>query len=203
MTYTVVPDVDAGASFTEAMWDTYIKDNLNAGLARPLAHTQLGAPAASLTLSSIPGTFGSLLCAWSARSDFAGNNHAMGLRFNASGGTGYDYQRVFTQATTGAAFALGDSFGPIALIPANTAVGNSWGTGFVFIPNYANANVQKTWYSVGSAKWGTVTNTYQVHAYTGIQDDTTAAITSLYFLPDNSANFITGTRFTLYGLGLV
>jgi hypothetical protein len=202
MPFTLVPDVAVGASFTEAMWDTYIKGNLNDGLARPVGHTQLGSAAATVTFSSLPGTMGGLLGIWSARSDLVALTTTVMLRFNGDSGTTYDYQRAYAQASLNATEGLTQTSANIGHLPGTTGVANAWSSGFVFVPSYASGSVHKTTYALNAQKWGTTTAMLQVNAYQAIWEST-AAITSFQFLCGGGANFLTGSRFTLFGLGLV
>lgn len=55
MTFIPVPDKAVDDDFTELMWDTYIKDNLNIGVARPLGHAAF-ANVANVQFASIPAT---------------------------------------------------------------------------------------------------------------------------------------------------
>jgi hypothetical protein len=201
MTYTVVPDKDVGASFTEAMWDTYIKDNLNDALARPIGHTVLGSATQTVTFSSIPGGMGALAAVWSARGDQAATTTAMGLRFNGDTGTTYDYN-----GCTGSNGFVGDEGYTqtsirLGLIPAATAIANQWASGIVFVPAYANGSVHKTSYAVDALKTANASFGMRVSAYAGFWEST-AAITSLSFF-GGAGNFIVGSRFTLFALGLV
>jgi hypothetical protein len=201
MTYTVVPDKAVGATFTEAMWDTYIKDNFNAGLARPLAHTQLGSAAASVTFSSIPGTMGALAVVWSARGDNPTLTVDHWVRFNADSSAIYEHEVLHAIGTAiTASETLNTNQARVGQMSAATAVANAWGAGVVWIPSYASASVYKASVGFCGLKWNTAAGSFRVHT-AGSTWRSVAAVTSLVFLPAGG-NFIAGSRFTLYGLGL-
>src|SRR5688572_24681195 len=100
MGFTTVPDKAGGDVFTEAMWDTYIRDNMNTGMPVILGETSLGASAASITYSGLPSGWKHLYLAGYSRGDAVATNVAVNVRFNSDSGANYDYQYMLASGAT-------------------------------------------------------------------------------------------------------
>src|SRR4051812_16038372 len=178
MTYNTVPDKTTGDLFTEAMWDTYIKDNLNKGVSRPIAHNLLSGSAASITFSSIASDWSHLLCIIQGRSDTAATNTSMNLQFNADA-SGYDVEFVTgTGSTASATEALNATSVAVGQFTAASSTGSRPGFAVVFIPFYTQTAFFKTILSVSGRVQGSSTGDLFANARAGMWRNT-AAITQI------------------------
>lgn len=159
-----------------------------------------------VTFSSIPQTYSHLLLVAQGRltetTDQA--NDAL-LTFN--GDTAARYANVTWAVAnpsgsiaSGTGNAYASSSTPVFRFLASQAGSNvNAGGGFAFIPNYANAAFNKLVYSLSGGGNGT-TSLVDMRTRIGIYNPVTqAAVTSLS-LAAAAGNYLTGTRFTLYGI---
>jgi hypothetical protein len=159
----------------------------------------LASTAASVTFSSIPGTYTDLYLVMSARTDIGGNPSAnIFLNFNGDVATNYSY-RILYGTGSAAASASGTSAALISLYQSQDGSGataSTFGNALVTIPNYAGSTA-KTLSSDGvTENNATAANqTLIAGSWTG-----TAAITSIALTQVASANFVAGSIFSLYGL---
>lgn len=197
--YSTVPDKAAGDVFTEAMWDTFIKDNMNKGLCRPIAETTLSGSVGTITFSSIAADWTHLLLLHNLRGD-TGLAQNLLARFNADSGTNYNSSSL---AETGTASTHSESIAGssmvVGAIGGTTAPANSAGAGAVFILNYATTTFWKQLVGISTESQGIVTATTFTRLFGGHWKNA-AALSSITLLPA-SGNFITGGKATLYGLG--
>lgn len=198
MGFTTVPDKATGDVFTEAMWDTFIKDNFNTGVPVLLGSVLLGATTASLNLSSIPQTHGSLMLVWCARGDVAAVNTFCAVRFNGDSGANYDRQ---FQSVSNNAGGAGENFAQTSVnvgnIPGASATANLFNGGWMSIPNYTSAIANKIFTCVLMEKTANAAGGVDVVESLGAWRSN-AAITQITLLP-GSGNFIAGSRFSVYG----
>lgn len=197
--YTVVPDKTTGDIFTEAMWDTYVRDNLNTGCPVMVAISTLVGTAASITFSSIPTTFNSLHLTGYFRSDNAATSATMFLRFNGDTGSNYDYQVVQGNAAVASAseglaqtqIGIGHSVG-------NTGGANLFSGISTAIQGYASSANNKALTSKSSYKGGTSSGSLTVTIWSGFWRSN-APVTSLTVFP-SAGNLVSGSRLVLYGV---
>jgi len=197
--YLVPPTKNPGDVLTSALWNSYIRDNLDFGMVRPIADQILGGAAASIDLTSIPSTFAHLLVEVYARSDTVATVAAFNCRLNNDSGANYDAQNASGVA---AAASAGESFAATSIgfpgVPAASAPANVFGGYVIFIPNYATTANNKLILALGGLKTGTATGTLTVDARAGFWRSS-AAINRLTFTP--GGNLVAGSRVTLYGMG--
>lgn len=199
MGFTTVPDKAAGDVFTEAMWDTYIKDNFNTGVPVLLADSTLVASAASIDLTGIAPDWAHLMIVAYLRGDAAAVVSALNIRFNGDTGANYDYQSIgASAAATSGAEAFATSSCRVGSIPAATAPASVFGAFTADIPSYSQATNNKAAHTSSAVKAGTTTTLLGVEAYLAAWRSS-AAITSVTLLP-GSGNFVSGSRVTLYGM---
>jgi len=202
VTFVAVPDKAVGDIFSELMWDASIRDNLNAGVLRPIADNLLGSGAASVTISGIPATFAHLLAIWHTRSDTATATQNQFIRLNADAGANYDYQDFSANNTTlGSAELYATTSIACGQMPAFTAGANLFAVSYCLLLNYANTSNHKCLVGYNGMKQGTATGNIKVYEFAGWYRST-AAIPSITWLPAAN-NFVTGSRFTVYGIGLI
>lgn len=201
MTYTVVPDKAAGDPFTEAMWDTYIRDNLNAGVVRPVGDTEVTVAAASIAFTSIAADWRHLLLVVYARGDTAAITTQLQARLNADSAANYDHQAGnFGAAAATAAETFAATSMQFGTMPAGTAGADLFSGHVVVLPHYASAR-NKMAVGFAGRKSGTATGNMSWHAYAGFWRSN-AAITQVTLLP-GAGNFDVGTVATLYGMGSI
>jgi hypothetical protein len=200
MGFTAVPDKSDGDVFTEAMWDTYIRDNFNTGVPVLLSDTVLAAAAASIDVTSIPDDWNHLLLITYLRSDTAASFTQTEMRFNNdSGSTSYDSQNISgSGSTASAAEELSQSFIPCTAMPAASAGSNLFGSHIITIPNYAQADNDKAAHILAALKYGTSTGNLFVQSR-AVFWRSTAAINRITILPA-AGNLVIGSRLTIYGM---
>lgn len=164
--------------------------------------TTLGSPAANIDFNSIPQTYKHLLIDWQFATDNAALVDWWGIRLDSVSTASYNTQALFSNAAavTGAE-ELSVTIGRAGLAKAATGTGGGSGWGQTIIQNYTNTTFIKGWatyFSVnhnggatGGMYTGTVSGSY----------GSANAITRVLCAPIAGANFITGSRATLYGIG--
>lgn len=201
MTYTAVPTKSSGDPLTSALWNTYLRDNLNKGVLRPIAATQLGAPASSIALSSIAADWTNLLLAVFARGTAVAASTALNLRVN--GDTGANYDTEYLPVAGAAAVAASEEFGAVifraGLIPCASAPANAYGATLIDVLDYNAGVVERVFHSTSACKTATTSGGMHMERNIGYWRGT-AAITSLT-LWLGAGNFETASKVVLYGMG--
>ena len=190
--------VDAALTGLDARLDvleakaTYVKIN----------ESILTVAAASVTFSSIPGTYRSLVLECASRGDAAQQFVGVSLRYNGDSGTTYDYEQLTGAGSAPQAFeALNATSTIIGETPGATTVAGSAAVHTVVIPWYAGAAFWKLHTAShalsGQTSGGQASQLYSKH-WVG-RWRSTAAITSITILA-SAGNFVAGSSFALYGL---
>jgi hypothetical protein len=166
-----------------------------------LTHIQtqlLGADAASVTFSGIPGTYEHLWVQMVVRGTNAGNP-TLRAQFNGDGGANYDYELLAGVGNAPAAAATGgQTSGYLADFPAANSPASYAGTGTLTIPGYRRTTFFKSYHSEGACIRGAGASDYVMTVTAGLWHST-AAITSIAIFP-NADNLLTGSLFSLYGI---
>lgn len=150
-----------------------------------IATTTLGSAAATVTFSSISGTYTDLRIIYATTASADAGNY---LRFNSD--SGFNYSRTYMYGNGSAVGSSRDTsatgiYGPFTMSSAITA-------NTIDIMNYSNTTTNKTCLvRAGAANNSTL-------ASVGLWRST-AAITSVSITCDG-ANFASGSIFTLYGI---
>lgn len=167
----------------------------SSGATTQIAQTVLGSAAASISFTSIAGTYETLRVVLTGRSAVAANSDTVILRFNNDSGTNYDWQSVIHQgATSTPASSTSQTQGVAGVVPGTSTTGGV-GQTEVVIPGYARTTFQKTchasmfYYSAGTTLLRTVGTLWK----------STAAITRVDLI-GNGGNLAAGTVATLYGI---
>lgn len=198
--YLVPPTKNPGDALTSALWNSYIRDNLDFGMVRPIADVIAGGAVASIDLTSIPGTFAHLLAVSYVRCDLAATNNNLLARFNNDSAANYDYQRVYgAAAAASAAETFAQGFAILGGIAGNTAGANLFSGLITFIPHYAAAVNNKVALSLAALKFGVASGNMQAELNVGFWRSNNA-INRISFLP-GGGNLVAGSRVTLYGMG--
>lgn len=156
----------------------------------------LGTTAASVTFSSIPSTFRHLQIRMTTRGDFGALTTALNVRFN--GDTAANYDHHWLRGTGSAATSnSGTSETGIWLgyTPAGTESASIFAPTIIDVLDYAQTTKNKTLRALYGLS-GTSSSTY-VNLDSGFWNNT-AAVNSTTIYPTNG-NFVTGSRFALYG----
>lgn len=161
----------------------------------------LGAPAANFDINPIAGTFSHLLLVATLRTDKAASavDEAL-MRINGDSGANYSDQDIEGSAAAAAAVAHGAvNFARLGWATGSTATANFFGSIVAYFPDYANTARAKT------CEWESTI--YQALAAGNLNArkggsiwSSTAAITQITITSLATANFIAGSRVTLYGL---
>lgn len=200
MTFTTVPDKSVGDPYTEQMWDSYVKDNFNKGVVRPIAEILLGSPAASLDFQSIPADFVHLMVVHALRSDQAVVISGLTMRFNNDTTANYDFQTLDgLAATPSASEGLAQTSMTVGGVPGANANANYFGAGAIFITNYGGVTGNKSYIAIASAKGGGSTSTIQTRLVGGGWRTTGVAINRIT-IATAGTNVVAGSRATLYGM---
>jgi hypothetical protein len=154
----------------------------------PIATQTLGSAAASVTFSSIPGSYTDLILIIDGTS---ANDSNGGIRFNGDTTSNYSWTRLQGNGSTStSARASNDT--SIQSFTVGTSTGGA-GAAVIQIFNYANTTTLKTLLTRHGAA------SVVVRAIVGLWRKTPEAITSITIVTDN-ANFAIGSTFTLYGI---
>ena len=163
-----------------------------------IASTTLSSAASSITFSSIASTWTDLCIKYSTRTSRSVFVEAIYLEFNGSGGTAYSDRLLF--GTGAAAFSNSSSsqanINNAGVTAGNTATANIFGSGEIYIPNYAGSNNKST--SADSTGENNATDSY-MYLNAGLWADT-AAITQIKLVPVNGNNFQQYSTAYLYGV---
>ncbi len=180
--------------------DGLIKPEVPLGMSL-IAESVLGASAASVTISSIPQGFRNLMLVSQARTDVAAENDGVLVRFNGDASAIYDWERLTSNSATltGVATRAATSIQLGICEGASSRASNFSPTlGYVF--GYALSTAEK-WTLSTNAAFGDVSA--DADLFLQIRAGrwrSTAAITSILFLPLTGPNFVSGSRFQVYGI---
>ena len=167
------------------------------------SRTALGSNLTSVTISSIPATYKHLLLILEPRTDVAAPADSLILRFNADASAASYYSQYAIESATSVAAAeiLGATTTGVFL--PNSAVGNTGSAGnggaVVWILNYASTTMRRVVMAECGAMAGTTTGLIKAGRVKGFWTNTSAAISSLTFLPATGTNIVTNSAYTLYG----
>jgi len=153
----------------------------------PISTQTLGSNQASITLSSIPGTYTDLVIVANGASTSGGS---MKARFNGDGGSNYSTTYMYGDGSSGVGGRISNDASGIA--GSRNGIG-SQGGGVMQINNYSNATTYK---SMLSRQFGQ----NQIQWFSVGLWRNTAAITSIVFTDESSGNFTTGFTISLYGI---
>lgn len=173
--------------------------NVSSTAFESIASTTLGSDTASVTFSTISGTYQHLQLRIMTRSDRAANNDGILVQFNSNTSSIYDTHYLFGDGSTASASASTGNTAYVfqEAIPAASLNANYFGGMIIDIHDYAKTSkntTAKTFYGFDS------NNTEgKIYLASGGFRDTTA-ITSITLLPQNGTNFKSNSVFALYGI---
>ena len=153
----------------------------------PIATTTLGSAAASVTFSSIPGTYTDLVLVIAGASS-NGSAGYIGTQFNSDTSSSYSTTRLLGDGSS----ASSDRYSSETLCKSGTMWG-SIGTNIFQVMNYSNSVTYKTMLNrdnnAGNRVGATVSLWRSVNA-----------ITSVTFTCPDGGGFASNSTFTLYGI---
>jgi hypothetical protein len=166
-----------------------------------LETTLISSNTASVTFSNLNNysAYKHLQVRIAARSDRASSVANIGIRFNSDSGSNYAthlLEGTGTAVSTGA--RTGDSATGRFKIPGNTATANSFGASVIDILDFASSSKNTTTRHLAGMH-ETSASQYQIILSSGLWVNT-AAVTSVFFYELNGNNFVSGSRFSLYGI---
>jgi hypothetical protein len=156
-----------------------------------IATTTLSSAQATVTFSSISGSYTDLVLVTSSKKDVATAANE-GIRFNSDTGSNYSYTIL---EGTGSAAASGRASNATSIALDDSALVDNSGfrPAIVAIQNYSNTTTYKTILSrANNASRG-------VDAIVGLWRNT-SAITSISVILQGGTSFASGSTFTLYGI---
>jgi hypothetical protein len=159
-----------------------------------IATTTLGSNQASVTFSTISGSFTDLVLVASGRSNNAANTDTYLMTFN--GDTANNYSRTRLLGNGSSASSAGRSNAPnidFEGISGNNAASGVFSLATVALQNYSNTTTNKTVLIRGNDANGTVLATVGLYR-------SSSAITSITLAPSNGTQILSGSTFTLYGI---
>lgn len=162
-----------------------------------LQKTVLTGTQASVTFSAIPSTYTDLVIMISARSDRSAQYlDPIKIRFNgASADTNLTSRQIYGVGTS--AGSQSNAYALVGYATAAATTSNTFANIEVYIPNYAGSTNKPI--SSTSANEDNSAGNNEIDAIAGLWSSTNA-ITSITLLPNTGPNFVSGSRFDLYGI---
>jgi len=148
--------------------------------------------AASITFSSIPGTFTDLRIVFSGRNADAVNVYALRVRFN-SNASGYTQRLLYANSGTVESITRSDDFA--LYVQGANATANTFSNSEIYIPNYSSS-ANKSFSVDYVNENNSATNLNGITA--GLWSNT-AAITSVALITE-AGNLVQHSSATLYGI---
>ena len=198
--FSTVPSKIAGDVWTEAMYDTYVRDNLNAGVLRPVGSGVLTADAASISFTGLSSVdLFALVAVVELRSTAVTTSTSWLMRFNGDAGSNYVYTRGWGRNATTTSAAATDTGIQGLNMPGASSPAGVFGVHVIqFSGLLVNSQRVSTW--VCASKGANASNSAFVGVNAGRWLNTTAPIESITFTP-LAGLFATGSKFQLYGMG--
>ena len=164
----------------------------------PIASQTLGSAAASVTFSSISGTYTDLVLVAVARTNRADYDDIMGMQFNSDTATNYSTTILNGNGTTATSTRQTSVAYITSRVGAASATAGVWTPVIFSIQNYSNTTTNKT----ALCRFNEPTSggvDYGVGATVGLWRST-AAITTIVLKPIVGTNLIAGSTFSLFGI---
>jgi hypothetical protein len=158
----------------------------------PLATTTLSSAAATVTFSSISGSYTDLILVASCQTNAAGTDKDLYLRFNGDSANNYSRTRIVGNGSTATSARQNDVSQIVCGAMPGTSYTSTFAANVIQIQNYANTTTFKTILVRNNL------SQIAVQAIVGLYRST-SAITSLTLIPE-SGSFVSGSTFTLYGI---
>ena len=148
------------------------------------------------SLSSYAADYQHLQIRFTARSSFAAAGESLRIRFNGVTSGSYSWHRLFGNGSSVSSGQSSSQTGILgAFMTSNTGTADAFGAGVIDILDPFSTSKNTTTRSLN----GTIVSDSLVSLTSGGFYNT-AAIDSISFTSETSANFLTGSRFSLYGI---
>ena len=158
-----------------------------------IASSSIGStPVSDVTFSSIPSTYTDLVIQVSARSNEADNGSSLRCYYNGS--TSHSVLELRAINTTIASYGI--SYAQAGYVAANQSSANTFGSGTIYIPNYAGSNYKSSGGEISQAT-PTASENYLVLSARLWSD--TSSITSITLKP-SLGSWVQYSNFSLYGI---
>lgn len=150
----------------------------------------------TITFSSIPSTYKHLQLRAIGRSDYAGGNVQIAVRFNSDTAANYSTHYIVGNGSTATASGTANTtFADAGQVTAATSTSNAMGMAVIDILDYADTNKYKTLRSLS----GFNANGSGQALLTSGSWRSTSAVTSIVLIA-GAGNWTTTTQFALYGI---
>ena len=165
-------------------------------------HEELTGTTASWSKTSIPSSYDHLYLCWSARSDHSAYRDAIYCNVNSdTSSSDYSMTHLFTGSATPSSYRTSgvSAWTDFADNPGATALADTFGTGFMWLPHYSNSANFKQCYA-NSATENNSTTDYQwgMQVIAGLWTNTDAV--DAIALTLQNGDFVQYSSFTLYGV---
>ncbi len=169
-----------------------------AGAMELISTTLLSSTTSSVTFSSIASTYKHLQIRATARSNYNATLGGFAIRFNSDTGSNYTYHILDGDTVQASSFGgSSQTNGLVTLITGNTATANAFGAAICDVLDYASTTKNKTVRTLGGR-----VSTYQ-NSNIRLGSSlwlSTSAITSITLFDHIGGSFVSGSRFSLYGI---
>ena len=154
--------------------------------------------ASSVTFSSIPATYTSLLINISARVNTVDTEEFLRLEFNGSGGTAYSSRIMYGNgsATVAASESGSANVNYAGMANAASSTSSTFTNCEIYIPNYAGSNYKS--FTSNLAEEQNATKAFNIA--TAALWSNTAAVTSIKLTPANAGTLVQYSTFYLFGI---
>jgi len=158
----------------------------------------LSSSAASVTFSAIPATYTDLVIRASARTDRADYEDYCYVRFNGDTSSLYSLTDLKAQGGSASSAQFSNQSGNFFFYAtASTATANTFGSEEVYVPSYTAS--QSKPFSLFTVSENNSSTNHTIDVNAGLYRSNTA-ISSITMQSYNSANFVSGSSFYLYGI---
>ncbi len=168
-----------------------------------IAHDSLSLPAASVTWSSISGSYDHLLVKVSARTDKAGIYDPVRIQFNGDSTSG-NYSNTYLYAGT-ASVGSGRDDGENYIhhfyaACGGTTLADTFGAAYILIPNYANSSTYKLVICSGTVENNSSSGwEWMLTQLAGLWQNQ-SAITQIDLTTEGASEYQAHSTFDLYGI---
>jgi hypothetical protein len=161
-----------------------------------IAKNVLGSDTATVTFSSIPGTFDDLYLVFSARTDRASGTDVVKARINGAG-SDTDHSVRWLRGSGSAASSSSLSYLGVGSATGNDATASTFSSSECLFPNYSGTSANKSASATGVDENNNATA--YIYAFAGLWAST-SAITAIELIPNIGTVFKSDSSFYLYGI---
>ncbi len=181
-------------------FDNLDKPEMSLGMTL-IAEEVLSGSVASVTFSSISQSFRNLALFCELRTDAAVELDVGRIRFNGDSAANYDIQTINgSSTTTSATVVRATASSSLYLSEGANSRASCFSPNFSIIFDYANSALEKFAIGLSSVYGDRSANTDLFASLRTIAWRNTAAITSIAIVPSAGPNFVSGSKFQLYGI---